>query len=1273
MTFHDAQQQLDLLLAQCRQGTLSNEAFTTAVNALRVTDAEGRCWQPDPHGPGWLYWDGAAWQHALPPHQEQAAPPSSAAQIAPATPTLTFADAQQQLDALRAQHQQGQISSDALTTAVNALRVTDAEGRCWQPDPHGPGWLYWDGAAWQQALPPHQTSAGVPSTSAQEMSPQQGGLGELTAGIKQHVLAQADNPQAFLQTARILPLRQRPESWWNALSIFGGAISGYFWFVYGSVSGLPTPAFLDFGPLSKYTRFLIPLVLLLVPIFMMLFRQRAASLLTAVQRKFGSLGLVGKIAVFAVPLGLYYFLPGFSNLITRVPFLSRFSFLRINFGEGLDIITPLMMAGLPMAFIYLRRPLDEFLSRITFLQKIPAPLRIGIGLSMPFLTAFLLYILGFTQYPLLRANVLLGTVSSYLFMRTPRLFSSSGKPPQIPALPVVLLLLGLAVLVLCLADPALADCFLTDPFNFNDGLRTNGVAPILAGVATSTVAILVNGVEVAKVIFQDTAPPKEGEDPAKRNFSVQVRTVDAKGQPSTMVREGDTGVVYLYAYCMNESGAFPDGDATIVFPLDLGAPGLTINDLGTQYQQRCACIAMPSPVQGGIPPTVTVTVTAGHGSITIPVTLQVDAVLTLGAEMINANKSYGVKRDFPVFEAWTPDNSPTWTFTEFVTYFHLPTNTEPTKPGFIPAWEAPVISPDYLELTPLSSDDDNLTWRCKAKMKDSVVVPEDWLVSDGVITVTFTCTPTPLPGGAAVQSATPYTAKFGLHLPPMVELACRFDVDKQKGREYSGVKMEQNQFLTDANDELGLIFFPHNRTDKDDPESIAEYDIEGLEYTFEDNAKRDFSLMEDTEFNEPGQKRYKATSNTVMLHDPALPTQITITAKAKIRPKTGDTSKTSDITGKVVLKPGYIYLKLWVVGGGARNTSEASCYACMAPLSSHPLTDFTLMLKVETIGSASLTLDGADRVATDRHGIAKWVLRYSGLTWDTYIGARFDVRCGVPLDNDPPEKCTEVQIDVYNNVMGMLEWIADHQDLMELNNQQFHMLKINKLLPLMSGPWTNMRSCIYKDWDAYICGRYSSRIFGFLATRRFGSAGTLGNPGDPGKDPDPWRCMNGIEINEYAMWFLGPISHHFAGFHLSGTTPLDSPRFIDPWWYQKWDDPAYKTVNGLFTKNTERLLLVKFIAAFAVFSVLAIKAFVVTGLVASPSILYTMMGVPTGEVGLGMIDLTFGDVWEYGPSTKDFKPDGRYEVYQALWAEHGAAHLQTTQANVPAIDPVTYW
>jgi hypothetical protein len=521
---------------------------------------------------------------------------------------MTFEEAQRHLESLIAQFRQGQISQEQFREEANRLQVQDETGRWWQPDPSGSGWLVWDGAAWQPQIPPQpQFSPGPapPAYAAAAPAPESAKAG-LAATIEKRRAGQFMDPQAFLEISRRLPLARRPQAWWNLLSVLGGAGSGYLWFVYGSVRGMPHLKFMQQGR-ESWLDWLPAIVLAVLPLLAIVFRRALAKRLTALWTRLAKLPLPAKLVILAAAL-TFLVLFGTTNFL----FTQR---------EGLDIITPILMAGIPLLLVLFRSETDRVLLPFQSLRRsIPRGVLVGIGLALPFLIAFFLYyVAGLSMYPLLRANVLVGTLGSYALLRNPVMPASQRW--TIPRIPGILLAVGV---FLYFVAPALADDFLRDPFNLNDGLRTDGIAPVLSGVATAVVSILVNGVEVAQVMIQGTTQVAEGEEPEHKNFLVVVNTMDKTGARSTAISRENEGV-YIYAHCEEVGkGRFPSGDSTIQYALVDAQTWVTLTDMGTQNNERCAHVALSdSPPANETPPeSCSVHVSAGAGGGLIGATIQ---------------------------------------------------------------------------------------------------------------------------------------------------------------------------------------------------------------------------------------------------------------------------------------------------------------------------------------------------------------------------------------------------------------------------------------------------------------------------------------------------------------------------------------------------------------------------------------------------------------------------------------------------------------------------
>jgi len=98
------------------------------------------------------------------------------------------------------------------------------------------------------------------------------------------------------------------------------------------------------------------------------------------------------------------------------------SSLRARLEGGVDILSPLLMLLLPVLLVTLRRPIDRLLLPLQAIRKrIPRIILVGAGLAAPLVISFLLYNkAGERNFPFLRWSVILGTLASYLIVRTPQ-------------------------------------------------------------------------------------------------------------------------------------------------------------------------------------------------------------------------------------------------------------------------------------------------------------------------------------------------------------------------------------------------------------------------------------------------------------------------------------------------------------------------------------------------------------------------------------------------------------------------------------------------------------------------------------------------------------------------------------------------------------------------------------------------------------------------------------------------------------------------------------
>jgi len=352
---------------------------------------------------------------------------------------MNFTEADQQRAHLSGQFAREQISKEAFIAAINAIRITDPQGRIWQPSPAPSGWLCWNGTAWQAATPPGDTGQGeVPGPkSAKDFNEFRSSLMTM---------------DEFRKVSRDVPLAKRPRKWWDLLSILGGIIGAVLWFLYGSV--------------------------------------RSGQ-------------------------------------------------------EGFDFLTPLLMIAIPVMLVWFRADFDQMLLPIQpTRKKVSKIILIGLGIAAPFLTAWILYnIIHISQYPLMQANIVVGTLVAYVITRDPQ---TGGLPPKkSPAAGTAMMVFSI-MLCSCFIAPVLADDCERDPLNAQDCLRTDGYAEGMAGLIATILSTLINGPIIAQTLLQGASgaaagvqPPAPPAPPQGPMVGDTTTFVDARGQTRTATLQAD--------------------------------------------------------------------------------------------------------------------------------------------------------------------------------------------------------------------------------------------------------------------------------------------------------------------------------------------------------------------------------------------------------------------------------------------------------------------------------------------------------------------------------------------------------------------------------------------------------------------------------------------------------------------------------------------------------------------------------------------------------------
>ncbi|PKL68059.1 MAG: hypothetical protein CVV30_12000 [Methanomicrobiales archaeon HGW-Methanomicrobiales-1] len=227
--------------------------------------------------------------------------------------------------------------------------------------------------------------------------------------------------------------------------------------------------------------------------------------------------------------------------------------------EGLDLITPLLMIAIPIILVWFRADIDQILLPLQpHRKKISKIILIGLGIATPFLTAWILYnIIHISQYPLMQANMVVGTFAAYIITRDPQLGSVLSKKGPLAGTAMIIFVI---MLCSCVIAPVMADDCARDPLNAQDCLRTNGYAEVMAGFITTILATLINGPIILQGLLQGAAgaagtagvqPPAPPEGPYvgdEREF------IDHRGQRRTATLGADGNWVSEEGTLVNMEG-----------------------------------------------------------------------------------------------------------------------------------------------------------------------------------------------------------------------------------------------------------------------------------------------------------------------------------------------------------------------------------------------------------------------------------------------------------------------------------------------------------------------------------------------------------------------------------------------------------------------------------------------------------------------------------------------------------------------------------------------
>ena len=466
-----------------------------------------------------------------------------------------------------------------------------------------------------------------------------------------------------------------------------------------------------------------------------------------------------------------------------------------------------------------------------------------------------------------------------------------------------------------------------------------------------------------------------------------------------------------------------------------------------------------------------------------------------------------------------------------------------------------------------------------------------------------------------------YTATINYIMKPPLAVYC--EISKRDGR-YKGLDLADDELLADNEDSIVFTAFVARNDQENKSEtvdgSLITHALIVTDDAFETPA-HGFELILDDGTNIGTGGKLASPVDTLSGY---------IQSK-KILPYTAENNKPVKVVfkgaisrglsspGKYVVLDGNMAVKLRfykvfmrVLSGKHKNTSEVWAALRVFPRTDRPqdwkYTGTELEAKLEA-ASGNASIVACDDKTYRNLPFFIWTITYSGITWDNSHLAEFTVKVGIPDQNNQVQNCISFSYNVGRNLYNYLHDFDAAAPTLNLTNPDYNKGGLwDKYFPLQEykGFFNNVRT-FFGGTRTYECGELTSRIFNWSVRRKFGSfvpaSGSYSRA-----EIDMAETMNGIELAYYA---IAPI-HSFFGFYLSGTA--DNARFIDPWWYQVYDD------HSLVDWSAQSARLLKLLSPILIpGSVLIFATAAGTTLAAMQVVIISYLTLGTGGLGFTVV------------------------------------------------------
>lgn len=527
--------------------------------------------------------------------------------------------------------------------------------------------------------------------------------------------------------------------------------------------------------------------------------------------------------------------------------------------------------------------------------------------------------------------------------------------------------------------------------------------------------------------------------------------------------------------------------------------------------------------------------------------------------------------------------SPTWVFPDIIAYFHDPGNdaaaVEPTF-DYGKRIDQVIFDPPVLmvnEISPNGMDQYTIGVQLKpgANLEDSFGV--DLSERNGIIQVRVS---------VKIASGKPLDALVTYQLRPQFSLFAYQEVDEP--RLVKGIPLKSVEFLADGEDLITVKFGCCRSDITGDVQAKIARKLPDVHFTvdqFELMGDRSdyFEAYKEDVWYEQNAPICHIRSKSPVLYDADIArSKVFLQAQGSLNEDVPPNylGREIKLDRKMEVFPRLPNLKLWVVPGKSRGTSEAWMLAYLEDTPDKRIKETSLLVKTDSLGSPKLEILGRydqEEVRTGDDGSAQVDLRYAGMDWDNYQEALFTVSAYFSTKNaERLSKPVQEAINIKKNVKQLLGDLFDRADMLKLNNPYYEtrsyglssIIDLTVYRPFVRGPIWNMCCSISGNDGAalvgdktvrfardYSCSEMRDRIASWMTRRRHYL------PGDP-RRIGKVCMMNGIEFDNFD---IGGGLHRYAAIFLSGMAPTKDPRGLDPWWKQHWKDEAYKTVDGLLS------------------------------------------------------------------------------------------------------------